>query len=137
MKLDCRPTAVGGSLSRHCAQVRHCASLENLLLGYTDEAKTELLKGLELDELVTEQTPPAFICSTSEDTCVPPINSLAFATELAKRNIKFELHVYPQGAHGMSACNEEICPPSGFLTKNGQWLEDCASFFRLFTAEKF
>jgi acetyl esterase/lipase len=135
--LDCTLRAVGLGYPVISAEYGHVESYGNLLEGYTEEAKAELMKTLNLDKAVTEKTLPAFIWTTSEDACVPPINSLAFATALSRNKIPFELHVYPNGVHGGSACNYEINPVADYFKKNEQWLENCASFFRLFTVEKF
>lgn len=136
--LDCRPTAVGLCYPVITTKGGHVDSYHNLLEGYTDEAQEELLKTLNLDEAVTEDTPPAFIWSTSEDACVPPVNALRYATALAGKKIQFELHVYPQGWHGLSTCALEINDgkAAAFAGKNAAWLDDCASFFRLYTTEK-
>lgn len=135
--LDCRPTAVGLGYPVISSKAGHVDSYGNLLSGYTEEAKKELLKDLNLDESVTDSTPPAFIWSTAADACVPSENSLLFALALARHKIPYELHVYPEGAHGGSTCDFEINAPADFLRKNAKWLDDCAEFFRLFTKEKF
>lgn len=136
-KLDCKPTAVGLSYPVISAKTAYKGSHENLLQGYTEEAKAELLKKLNLDEAVSDQTPPAFIWTTAEDNCVPSENSLMFALQLAKRKIPYEVHVYPQGYHGLSTCDGEMTGEHERLKRNARWLDDCASFFRLFTKEKF
>ncbi len=136
-KLDCRPKAVGLSYPVISSKCGHTESYENLLFGYTEEAKAELLKTLDLNESVMDATPPAFIWTTAEDNCVPSENSLVFALALAKHKIPYELHVYPHGYHGLSSCSCEINAPAEFLRKNSVWLDDCAEFFRLFTTEKF
>ena len=63
---------------------------------------------VSLETQVNDDTPPAFICHTAEDTCVPAMNSLLYASELAKRKIPFELHVYQQGWHGLSLANQAV-----------------------------
>lgn len=136
-KLDCKPAAVGLSYPVISAKTGYTGSHENLLQGYTEEAKAELMKRLNLDEAVSEQTPPAFIWTTAEDNCVPSENSLLYALQLAKRKIPYEVHVYPQGWHGTSISNVEMCGEHEWLQHNAHWLDDCASFFRLFTKEKF
>lgn len=49
-----------------------------------------------------ELTPPTFIWTTAEDTSVDPINSLKYASALSNNKIPFELHVFPNGCHGLS-----------------------------------
>jgi acetyl esterase/lipase len=136
-ELDCKPTAVGLCYPVITSKHGHFGSYENLLNGYTDEAKEELMKILNLDEVVSEQTPPAFIWTTATDNCVPADNSLRYALALDKQGINYELHVYPRGHHGLSRCNLEINGEFDFLAKASRWIDDCASFFRLYTVEKF
>jgi len=64
-----------------------------------------------LELCVDERTPPAFLVHTSNDQVVYAGNSLVFAQALAKYKIPYELHIYHEGAHGMSVCNE--------ITENG------------------
>ena len=136
-KLDCKPTAVGLSYPVISEKTAYKGSHENLLQGYTQEAKAELLKRLNLDEAISDQTPPAFIWTTAEDNVVPSENSLMYALQLAKRKIPYELHVYPQGYHGLSTCDGEMSSEHKRFKRNAHWLDDCASFFRLFTKEEF
>lgn len=136
-ELDCKPTAVGLCYPVISKVHGHLGSYENLLNGYTDEAKAELMKILNLDEVVSKQTPPAFIWATATDDCVPADNSLRYAMALDKQGIDYELHVYPRGHHGLSRGNLEINGEFDFLAKTSHWMDDCASFFRLYTTEKF
>lgn len=71
LELDCRPKAVGLGYPVISSKAGHEDSYINLLSGYTEEARGELMKSLDLDQEVTDDTPPAFIWTTSTDTCVP------------------------------------------------------------------
>lgn len=71
------------------------------------EAKsTELLQKTSLELQVDENTPPAFIWHTFEDDCVPVENSMLLAEAMRKYNVPFELHIYPEGEHGLSLASE-------------------------------
>lgn len=138
LDLDCRPKAVGLGYPVISYRCKHEGSFVNLLSGYTEEAKAQLCKELSLDERVTKDTPPAFLWTTVEDSCVPVENTLYFALALNKNEIPYELHIYPKGDHGLSACDWEVNPSCApFLRKNAQWTDDCADFFRSFCVEKF
>ncbi|MCJ7840048.1 alpha/beta hydrolase [Lederbergia sp. NSJ-179] len=76
----------------------------NALLGDQQE---ELREKLSLEKQVNAQTPPTFLWHTFEDASVPVENSMLFAIALRKHNIPFELHIYPNGGHGLSLANEE------------------------------
>ena len=135
--LDCKPTAAGLCYPVISYIDGHLGSYENLLYGYTDEAKTELLKTLCLDESVTDKTPPAFLWTTAEDKCVPPSNALRYAMALNKVGVPYELHVYPKGGHGLSTCLPEVNYGNAAYVRNAVWMQDCANFFLSFCRERF
>ena len=72
-----------------------------------DKQTPEEMKKFSLELFVDETTPPAFLWHTANDRDVPVQNSLLFADALARHKVPFELHIYPQGPHGMSLANEE------------------------------
>lgn len=51
-------------------------------------------------------TPPAFIFHTFMDHIVPVEHSLIFAQALAKHDVPFAMHIFPNGVHGMALGNE-------------------------------
>ena len=63
------------------------------------------LMGKELPDLckkVDSSTPPTFIFTTRDDTVVPARHSLKYAEALDSANVDYELHVFGEGAHGLS-----------------------------------
>ncbi|MCC7338176.1 MAG: alpha/beta hydrolase [Pirellulaceae bacterium] len=76
----------------------HGGSMKNLL---GENADPELVKSLSNERQVTAETPPCFVWSTAEDPVVPVENSLRFVSALAKAGVPVELHVFPQGRHGI------------------------------------
>ena len=94
---------------------RHQGSLE-LLLG---EHKTDysLLKRFSAELNITGDTPPAFIWHTVTDAAVPVENSVNLASALAHAGIKFELHIFPEGPHGLGL--------AGGNPVIGKWSEMC------------
>ena len=50
---------------------------------------------------VTENTPPAFLWHTAVDAAVPVENSIAFAKAMWAAKRTCELHIYPEGHHGI------------------------------------
>jgi acetyl esterase/lipase len=54
-----------------------------------------------LDLLVRPGAPPFFIWHTAADTVVPPQHSDLLALSLAAAGVRHELHVFPEGAHGL------------------------------------
>lgn len=136
-ELDCKLTAGGLCYPVISPKHGHVWSFDNLTNNMSEEDKQATLDKVYLDEVVSERTSPAFIWATTADQVVPVMNSVSYAAALAKQGVNFELHIYPQGEHGLSTCDMEINPDHPFLAKNEHWIDACASFFRLYTEEKF
>lgn len=133
--LDCKPTAVGLCYPVISQIHGHQGSYDNLLQGYTDEAKKELLKTLNLNEAVSEDTPPAFLWATARDGSVPADNALRYAMALADKGILYELHIYPYGFHGLSTGAFEVNESFCHLPRVSAWVGDCIEFFKLYIQE--
>ena len=136
-ELDCKLTAAGLCYPVISPKYGHVGSFTNLTCNLSEEEKEKVFAKTYLEEQVSERTSPAFIWATTEDQVVPVANSINYANALIKYNIFFELHVYPQGVHGLSTCDEEINPQGAHLAKNAHWIDACASFFRLYVEETF
>lgn len=96
----CYPVITSGEFS-------HRDSFATLLGGdYDSLVGTELLEKVSLEKQVTEKTPPAFIWHTYTDNVVPVENSLLFASALRKHNVNCELHIFPDGGHGLGLASE-------------------------------
>lgn len=76
----------------------HKGSRRNLLGEPFDE---NLAEHLSNEKQVTAETPPTFLFHTSEDTGVPPENSVLFYLALRKAKVPAELHIYERGPHGV------------------------------------
>ena len=86
------PVIVFGGEPTHWGSQSH-------LLG--DDAPPELVERLSTDRQVSADTPPTFLFHTTEDTAVPPQNSIAFYLALKAAGVPAELHVYEKGRHGV------------------------------------
>lgn len=75
----------------------HGGSGDNLL----GEKAAELAPRYSLEARVTPETPPTFLWHTATDGSVPVRNSVEFATACWKNGVKAELHVFPEGPHGI------------------------------------
>lgn len=81
---------------------------------------------LSAEKQVTADTPPAFIWHTFDDTIVPVENSLLLANAMAEVGISFELHIFPQGIHGLALSNLVTAsdPASPFVVPEcAQWID--------------
>ncbi len=97
---------------------QHTGSMTNLLgAAPSEQARQELSNELH----VTAETPPTFLWHTASDTGVPVENSIIFASALSACKVPFELHVYPQGRHGLGLAAED--------PHVGTWTGLCARFF--------
>ena len=70
------------------------------LLG-TQEPNEEDVKRLSSNLNVDERTCPAFLWHVSDDISVDVESSIDMAVALKRAGIKFELHIYPEGGHGL------------------------------------
>lgn len=81
----------------------HVGSGKNLL----GERYEELGGALSVQNLVTPQTPPAFVWHTFADGCVPVTNSLEYVKALKAASVSAELHVFPMGGHGLGLADQD------------------------------
>ncbi len=88
------------------AEHSHGGSFKNIL--GPDYGKKEKMDLVSPQKQVTPDTPPCFLWHTANDELVPVENSLLFANELSKNGVPFELHVFPDGAHGLSLANSTV-----------------------------
>ena len=99
--------------------VAHTGSFFNLL----GEDRYLTAAGYSCDRLVNETTPDAFIWHTSNDDAVNVINSLNYGAALRKLGKRFEMHIFPEGRHGLGlAADIPHVAQWAVLMKN--WLAD-------------
>ena len=91
------PVITGGDKA-HKGSIKNVSGCDPL----TDEAIAEFSLELHVDET----TSPAFIWHTFTDKTVPVENALLYASALTAHKVPFELHIYPEGKHGLALCNE-------------------------------
>ena len=98
--------------------ITHIGSGRNLL----GEKHAEMCEETSPNLIANEKTPKAFIWHTFADAGVNVINSLDYAKKLRTLNIPVELHVYPEGSHGLgiAAHVDRVCEWSGNLLR---WLK--------------
>lgn len=136
-KLDCQLTAAGLIYPVISDKYGHCESHDNLTKALSEQKKKEIIKFTRLDDIVSKNTAPTYIFSTAEDKTVPAVNSLHYAGALSRNNIDYEIHIYKNGAHGMSTGSAEINSDTKGISRNKAWLGDCVGFFRDYIKEDF
>lgn len=83
------------------ARWAHPGSREKLLGDSPAQPADEaLVKAWSCEELVTETTPPCFICHAADDPSVPVENTLNFHRALLQKKVSARLHVFESGGHG-------------------------------------
>lgn len=80
----------------------HIGSGKNLL----GESYPDMWENCSPNLIAGEKTPDAFIWHTFEDGCVNVVNSLEYAKKLKELNKKVEMHIFPDGHHGMGLAPE-------------------------------
>ncbi len=110
------------------AEYSHKGSANNLI---GPNGSREQLENLSNDTQVSDKTPPVFLFHTSEDTGVPPQNSVAFYLACRKHNVPAELHIYNQGPHGVGLAPGHPAL-SEWINATGTWLRQSA----LLTSQK-
>lgn len=101
----------------------HRGSFNNLL---GPNAESELLYEMSLENHVNTKTPPTFLWHTFSDKSVPLENTLLFAGALRKRDIPFEMHIFPEGPHGLSLANGETATETmGIYPHIANWIKLC------------
>lgn len=82
----------------------HMGSFKNLLC--SDDPDKESLDYVSIDRHVDADSSPAFMAHTTDDQVVDVRNTLDLARAYSDAGVKYELHIYPTGPHGMALGNE-------------------------------
>ncbi len=98
---------------------------ENLL-----EITSENLEMISLEKHVTKNLPPVFLWHTFNDNLVPVENSMLFATAAINANIPTELHIYPNGNHGLSLATEIMNSEENVIPEIAAWINDAIRFIK-------
>jgi acetyl esterase/lipase len=97
----------------------HVGSMENLL---GPNPSAEHREAFSNEKHVTAQTPPTFLWTTATDEAVPVANSLMFSQALSDCKVPFELHIFPNGEHGLGLATGH--PDAGSWTNLcARWLD--------------
>jgi len=118
--VSCRPDASIFCYTLHNIEEEygHVGSGKSLLgEAYTQDPA--LRRSLDLENRINENTPPCFLWHTANDNAVNRKNALIYAQKMWDLGNKAELHVFPDGPHGL-----------GLAEKNSarSWPELAAAF---------
>lgn len=84
-------------------KVAHLGSGKNLLA----DRQAEMGEELSPDQITSAKTPPAFVWHTADDQAVPVVNSLDYVRSLHHAGVAAELHIFPDGRHGLGLADED------------------------------
>ena len=98
----------------------HFGSRQNLFGDENDNE--ELAIKFSCERNVTKDTPPCFIWHTANDAVVPVKNSLVLASKLSENGVYFEMHIYPDGWHGLGLASDR--------NDISKWSESCVIFLK-------
>jgi len=86
------------------------------------EPTPEQIAQMSSENRVTKDTPPAFLFHTADDAAVPVENSIAYARALHRAGVRYALHVFERGRHGVGlATDDPILSDWPLLC--GKWLK--------------
>ena len=93
------------------------------LLG--DHPTKAMLDSISVVKLVTKNTAPCFIFSTTGDQTVNPMNATAFYDALKQAGVPAELHIFERGQHGtgMAQGMKGMSELSIYPTLLANWME--------------
>ena len=104
----------------------HKGTIDNFCAGREDVRELAWL-----EKYVSPETPPCFIWHTRTDACVPVVSALRFANALEENGVDFELHIYPEGEHGLALCNYSTAASNGGLVPAAEnWIEMSVRWIR-------
>ena len=102
-----------------------------LVLGENWEDE-KLLLDMSPARLVDSDTPATFIWSTAADGLVPVEHSIIYANALAEKKIPFEVHIYQDGDHGMSLCDQSTASRAAYSAQTDSiakcWIDHCSDW---------
>ncbi len=103
--------------------IAHEGSIINLLkTEYATDAQRDMVS---LEKHVNKGSSPAFIMHTASDELVDVRNSLNLANSYNEAGVMYELHVYPNGPHGVALANDiTACDNSGWSDESmSHWVK--------------
>lgn len=98
----------------------HSGTRDNLVGTNPPESKI-LAYSNEL--LITANTPPAFLISTTDDG-VSPENSILYFQACRKNNVPVEMHIYEKGGHGYALKKKGLGPVESWSDRMEDWMRE-------------
>lgn len=107
-KYSNRPDAVILNYAVICSgEYRHEGSIQSLLGKDLNKVSLTELEYYSIEKHVNKNTPPCFLWHTASDASVSPENSIRMADACKKAGIRYALHIFSKGQHGLSLANRK------------------------------
>jgi acetyl esterase/lipase len=105
----------------------HRGSFDCLLGTSSDPALLDLLS---LENHIDVSLPPVFLWHTYTDDAVPVENSFFLASALKRAGVPLEMHIFPEGRHGLSLAIPEVSDgdPGNINAHAAQWFGLCLNW---------
>ena len=100
-------------------QITHMGTRENFLGHRENDA---LAMAFSSENMIRDDMPPVFLWHTAQDDAVDPECSLRFASALIRNKIPCELHIFPEGPHGLGLA-EDMPLADGWPSLYIKWLD--------------
>lgn len=102
--------------------IPRATNMEGLLGDHPTQA---MLDKVSVVKLVTKDTPPCFIYSTTADQTVNSLNATAFYDALKRAGVQAELHIFERGPHGtgMAIGLKDLPELAIYPTLLANWME--------------
>lgn len=102
--------------------IPRATNMEGLLGDHPTQA---MLDSISVVKLVTKDTPPCFIYSTTADQTVNSMNATAFYDALKRAGVPVELHIFERGRHGtgMAQGLKDLPELAIYPTLLANWME--------------
>jgi dipeptidyl aminopeptidase/acylaminoacyl peptidase len=93
----------------------------------------DLLSRLSLETQISPGLPPVFLWHTYTDQSVPVENSLLLAEALRRAGVPLEMHLFPEGQHGLSLAvgETDAGDPKNVNLHAAQWFALCLNWLKL------
>ncbi|NSW52425.1 MAG: alpha/beta hydrolase [Anaerolineae bacterium] len=113
------------------AMLQAVASAANFAYLGTRNPSAELLDTVSPARQVTASTPPTFLWATAADVLVPVENTTRLATALAHAGVPFEVHIFEEGAHGLSLADPSTAGSQQDINPDAaQWIRLAEAWLR-------
>jgi acetyl esterase/lipase len=107
----------------------HRGSFDNLL---GEDPAPALLELVSLEKQVSGGLPPVFLWHTCADGAVPVENSFLLAGALKTAGVSLEMHIFPEGRHGLALADHETEEgnPDNVNLHVAQWFGLCVNWLK-------